>query len=116
LGSNRAAGKRVPPVDEQFRDASVQIYAMPESTFPIEFIGGSRDGEIIDATAAPGHVEVPVDGRLKEIYERQSDEPPFVMSRSGMRRTRLGNDDCQAIAAGLGADTMISAMSRGRSF
>jgi hypothetical protein len=56
---------------------------MPETTFPIEFIGGSRDGEIIDATAAPNHVGVPVDGGLKEIYERQSDEPPFVYVQIG---------------------------------
>ena len=37
---------------------------MPETTFPIEFIGGSRDGEVFDATAAPNHVEVPVEGGL----------------------------------------------------
>jgi hypothetical protein len=52
-------------------------------TFPIEFIGGSRDGEIIDATAAPEHLEVLVGGRLNEIYERQNDEPPFVYVQIG---------------------------------
>ena len=56
---------------------------MSESTFPIEFIGGSRDGEVIEATAAPDHYVVPVDGGLKEIYERQNNEPPFVYVQIG---------------------------------
>ena len=56
---------------------------MSESTFPIEFIGGSQDGEVIAANAAPDHVEVPVNGRLKEIYERQNNEPPFVYIQIG---------------------------------
>ncbi len=34
----------------------VQYYAMSESTFPIEFIGGSRDGEIIEAAVVVSHV------------------------------------------------------------
>jgi hypothetical protein len=63
--------------------ACVQDYAMPESTFPIEFIGGSRDGEIIEATIAPEHYEVPVTGGFKEIYERQTTEPPFVYIQTG---------------------------------
>jgi len=58
-------------------------YAMSESTFPIEFIGGSRDGEIIEATAAPDYYEIPVDGGFKEIYERQSSQPPFVYFQIG---------------------------------
>jgi hypothetical protein len=56
---------------------------MPETTFSIEFIGGSRDGEMIDAIAAPDHVEVPINGGLSEIYERQNDEPPFVYVQIG---------------------------------
>jgi hypothetical protein len=56
---------------------------MSESTFPIEFIGGSRDGENINATAAPDHLEVLVGGGLKEIYERQNDKPPFVYVQIG---------------------------------
>jgi hypothetical protein len=40
---------------------------MSESTFPIEIVGGSRDGEIIEATTAPDYYEVPVDGGFKEI-------------------------------------------------
>jgi hypothetical protein len=64
----------------------VQHYAMSENTFPIEFIGGSRDGEVIEATAAPDHYEVLVDGGFKEIYERQTSEPPFVYVQIGYAR------------------------------
>lgn len=71
------------PTDEELRGECFQVYAMPESTFPIEFIGGSRDGEVIDATAAPDHLEVLVGGGLKEIYERQNDEPPFIYVQIG---------------------------------
>jgi hypothetical protein len=56
---------------------------MSDITFPIEFIGGSRDGEIIEATAAPDYLEVTVDGGLREIYERQNNEPPFVYVQTG---------------------------------
>ena len=56
---------------------------MSETTFPIEFIGGSRDGEVLNATTAPDHVQVPVKGGLKEIYERQNDQPPFVYVQIG---------------------------------
>jgi len=61
----------------------VQDSAMNESTFPIEFIGGSKDGEILEATAAPEHYEVAVNGAFNEIYERQNDEPPFVYVQIG---------------------------------
>jgi hypothetical protein len=60
---------------------------MFETTFSIEFIGGSRDGEVIAATAAPDHYEVPVDGGFKEIYERQSSEPPFVYVQIGYAKS-----------------------------
>ncbi len=56
---------------------------MIESTFPIEFIGGSRDGEVIKATNAPDYLELPVAGALREIYERQNAEPPFVYVQIG---------------------------------
>jgi hypothetical protein len=62
---------------------------MPETTFPLEFIGGSRDGEVIDATAAPDHVEVRVDESLKEIYERQNDDPPFVYIQIGYAENEI---------------------------
>ena len=59
----------------------VQDDAMSE-TFPIEFIGGSRDGEMIEATAAPEYLEVSADG-VREIYERQNSQPPFVYVQVG---------------------------------
>jgi hypothetical protein len=68
---------------EQFRGAPVQDYAMYDSTFPIEFIGGSRDGEVIEATAAPDFLEVSTGDNVKEIYERQTNEPPFVYVQIG---------------------------------
>jgi hypothetical protein len=74
--------------DEQMRGKCVQDNAMPEDTFPIEFIGGSRDGEVTEATSAPDHLAVRVgDGDLKEIYERQSDQPPFFYVQIGYTRS-----------------------------
>ena len=55
---------------------------MTES-FPIEFVGGSQDGTIIEATAAPDYCEVAVNGGLKEIYKRENDAPPFVYVQVG---------------------------------
>ncbi len=55
----------------------------PESAFPIEFIGGSRDGEICEATAAPDYVEVAVREGVAEIYHRENSEPPFVYVQIG---------------------------------
>ena len=51
-------------------------------TFPIEFIGGSRDGEMIEASAAPEYLEV-IAGGVREIYERQNSQPPFVYVQVG---------------------------------
>jgi hypothetical protein len=56
---------------------------MSEDKFPIEFIGGSRDGDVIEATAAPDYFEVVAGERTKEIYERQNNEPPFVYVQIG---------------------------------
>ena len=67
----------------KFRSGSVQDGIMIEGTFPIEFIGGSRDGEVIEATAAPDYYEVSVGDAAKEIYERQTTEPPFVYVQIG---------------------------------
>jgi len=52
------------------------------STFPIEFIGGSKDGEVIDATEAPDYFTV-TEGTVKEIYQRENSEPPFVYVQIG---------------------------------
>ena len=51
-------------------------------TFAIEFIGGSQDGDLIQATVAPDYFAVAV-GKLREIYERQNSEPPFVYVQIG---------------------------------
>jgi len=53
---------------------------------PMEFIGGSKDGEETNAKAAPEYVEVPYDSKLIEIYERQNDDPPFVYLQIGHAR------------------------------
>jgi hypothetical protein len=68
---------------EHFLGAPVQDYAMYDSAFPIEFIGGSRDGEIIEATAAPDFLEVSTGDNVREIYERRTNEPPFVYVQIG---------------------------------
>ena len=62
---------------------AVQDRAMSKSTFPIEFIGGSRDGEVVEATDAPDYYHVTVGDDVKEIYERQNSEPPFVYVQIG---------------------------------
>jgi len=56
---------------------------MLEASFPVEFIGGSADGAIVEATAAPEYCEVVVTEDVKEIYERQNSEPPFVYVQIG---------------------------------
>ena len=56
---------------------------MSKSTFPIEFIGGSRDGEVIEATEAPDYYHVQAGADVKEIYERQNSESPFVYVQIG---------------------------------
>ena len=66
-----------------FSAGLVQSSAMSEEKFPIEFIGGSRDGESIEATAAPDYCEVVAGESMKEIYERQNDEPPFIYVQIG---------------------------------
>jgi len=68
---------------EEIRAASVEHHAMSDGTFPLVFIGGSRDGDSIEATTAPEHCEVTVCGDVVEIYERQNDEPPFVYVQIG---------------------------------
>lgn len=57
-------------------------YDMME-TFPAQFIGGSKDGATIDTDNAPEHVAVTLLNGIKEIYERQNEEPPFVYVQIG---------------------------------
>ncbi len=56
---------------------------MTDITFQIEFIGGSRDGDVEEATAAPPFCEVRVGPDVMEIYERQNDKPPFIYVQIG---------------------------------
>ena len=66
----------------KFPDDLVQDDAMSEK-FPIEFVGGSQDGVIVEATAAPEFCEVSVSAGIKEIYKRENDEPPFIYVQVG---------------------------------
>ncbi len=56
---------------------------MKDSTFPIEFFGGSQDGALIEGTLAPDIYEVTVADGVKEIYVRQTNEPPFIYIQVG---------------------------------
>lgn len=56
---------------------------MTDRIFTVEFIGGSRDGEVMEATAAPPFCEVAVGAERMEIYERQNNEPPFIYVQVG---------------------------------
>jgi hypothetical protein len=56
---------------------------MQDETFPIEFVGGSQDGEIVEATSAPDFCELPVADGIVEIYKRENDEPPFIYVQIG---------------------------------
>jgi hypothetical protein len=56
---------------------------MQDETFPIEFVGGSQDGEIVEATAAPDFCELTVSSGIKEVYKRENEEPPFIYVQIG---------------------------------
>jgi hypothetical protein len=56
---------------------------MTESTFPIVFIGGSKDGEVMQATEVPDYFGVPVVDDVREIYQRQTEEAPFAYVQIG---------------------------------
>jgi hypothetical protein len=77
------AAENIGDGNEQSPDKCVQPFTMKENTFPIEFIGGSRDGAVIEATSAPVHYVVPFGAGMKEIYERKNNEPPFVYVQIG---------------------------------
>ena len=63
--------------------ATVEDFIMNDTTFPIVFIGGSRDGEVSETTDAPPFCEVAVGVNGREIYERQNNEPPFIYVQIG---------------------------------
>ena len=56
---------------------------MTENLFTIEFFGGSQNGEIVVGATPPEFFEVDVNDGIKEIYERQNDEPPFIYVQVG---------------------------------
>ena len=56
---------------------------MNAGTFPIELIGGSQDGEIVEGMAAPEYCDLTVADGVREIYERQNNEPPFIYVQVG---------------------------------
>ena len=62
--------------------APVEDGVMSE-TFPVEFLGGSQDGAMVDAETVPAHFAVTLNNGIKEIYERQNNEPPFVYVQIG---------------------------------
>ena len=53
------------------------------NTVNLELIGGSRDGELVEAKEAPDFLKVKVGKEWSEIYERQNDAPPFVYVQIG---------------------------------
>jgi len=59
---------------------------MPGDTIPMEFIGGSKDGEERNARGAPNYYEIRFNREFTELYERQNDEPPFVYLQVGYAR------------------------------
>ena len=72
---------------EEKRGKCVEHHAMTESPIPIQFIGGSINGEVIEVTIAPPFYEVRVDADVMEIYERQNGEPPFIYVQIGYAGT-----------------------------
>ena len=56
---------------------------MFEDTVTVEFIGGSRDGEVIQAEGAPDFLEVKPGNGWIEVYERQNEVPPFIYVQIG---------------------------------
>jgi len=61
---------------------AVEDCTMNDTTFPIEFIGGSRDGELIEAAVALDYA-ILGDGEVKEVYERHGKEAPFSYVQIG---------------------------------
>jgi hypothetical protein len=66
----------------RLREESVEDSRMNE-IIPIEFIGGSQDGEIVDAMVVPDFFEVTVVDGVRGIYARESNEPPFIYVQIG---------------------------------
>ena len=58
-------------------------FTLNDSTFLIEFIGVSQDGLDNRIQSYPDHAEIKVSDGVKEIYERQNNDPPFVYVQIG---------------------------------
>ncbi len=56
---------------------------MNDATFPIEFLGGSQDGTLVEGHSAPEYCDLTVYGGVREIYERRTDEPPYIYVQVG---------------------------------
>jgi len=52
-------------------------------TIPMEFIGGSKDGDVINAKNVPDYYEIQFNSEFTEVYERQNSEPPFIYAQIG---------------------------------
>lgn len=52
-------------------------------TVTVEFVGGSRDGDVILVRSASDFLKVKTGNNWSEIYERQNEEPPFVYFQIG---------------------------------
>lgn len=61
------------------------IHSMKNGTYTIEFIDGSQDGRVLNVIEVPDHFGVVIDG-LKEVYQRQTEEEPFVYVQIGYIR------------------------------
>lgn len=60
-----------------------QSYSPMKESFPVEFVGGSRDGATIEAENAPEVVLVKAAGNMNEVYVKQNQAPPFVYVQVG---------------------------------
>ena len=56
---------------------------MHHESFPIEFVGGSQDGAVVEGTIAPDFCDVLLNDGSKEIYKRENEEPPFIYTHIG---------------------------------
>jgi len=61
---------------------------MYEESIPVEFVGGSRDGEELLVQEVPEFLPVKIAQGLVEIYERKSETPPFILRAGGVRGRR----------------------------
>ncbi len=54
-----------------------------KQTFPIELVGGSQDGAVVDIEEAPEVFLIRASEGLREVYKRQNFEPPFIYLQVG---------------------------------